>query len=195
MARIQAMGLAAEAFDCVREGLREQAETARMTLDFDTFMRAKSTVRLLEKAATAEASTVARIRREPGYLGKSIGDLVATLVNRLEALPSDEFLDLRTYDAYLYSHPVNMAMIGMAIGKALGMGRLQLEELGMAGLLADAGKFRLPRDLLFKGEALTAQELLDVRRHVSFSLELVSAWKLLVGPVVEAVACHHEKYD
>ncbi len=193
--KIKGMGLVDEALRCVRIGLQDAAEASRMAFDFDIFLKAKAAVRLLERVAVAERSPDGKFRPDPLILDRTVTGLLEELLAKLQKVPPHRYLDLRLYDAYLYGHPVNMATLTLGMGIAMGAARDMLIDMGRAAFYADAGKFRLNRDLVFKNEALTASEIADVRRHVALGVNMVGLWEIANATVMEAIASHHERYD
>ena len=65
---------------------------------------------------------------------------------------------IRDYDEYTFTHSVNVCIFSIALGRRLGMNKLQLYELGLAALMHDIGKSRVPLDLLQKSGELTDEE-------------------------------------
>lgn len=65
---------------------------------------------------------------------------------------------IRDYDEYTFTHSVNVCIFAVALGRRLGMNKLQLYELGLAALMHDIGKSRVPLDLLQKSGELTEEE-------------------------------------
>jgi HD-GYP domain-containing protein (c-di-GMP phosphodiesterase class II) len=65
---------------------------------------------------------------------------------------------IRDYDEYTFTHSVNVCIFSVALGRRLGMTKLQLYELGLAALMHDIGKSRVPLDMLQKQGALTDDE-------------------------------------
>ncbi len=65
---------------------------------------------------------------------------------------------IRDYDEYTFTHSVNVCIFSIALGRRLGMTKLQLYELGLAALMHDIGKSRVPIDLLQKTGELTDEE-------------------------------------
>jgi HD-GYP domain-containing protein (c-di-GMP phosphodiesterase class II) len=65
---------------------------------------------------------------------------------------------IRDYDEYTFTHSVNVCIFSIALGRRLGMTKIQLYELGLAALMHDIGKSRVPIDLLQKTGELTDEE-------------------------------------
>jgi len=72
---------------------------------------------------------------------------------------------IRDYDDYTFTHCVNVCIFAVALGRRLGLTRLQLYDLGFAGLFHDIGKSRVPIDIIQKPEMLTEDEWRLVSAH------------------------------
>jgi HD-GYP domain-containing protein (c-di-GMP phosphodiesterase class II) len=72
---------------------------------------------------------------------------------------------IRDYDEYTFTHSVNVCILAVAIGKKLGLTRLQLYDLGLAALLHDVGKARIPVEVLNKTTGLTEDEWKLMQSH------------------------------
>src|SRR5690606_3892336 len=66
-------------------------------------------------------------------------------------------LALKTYDQYTTTHATNVSVLAMALAEYLGLSAKDVREFGVAGLLHDLGKVRVPKDILTKKGALTEQ--------------------------------------
>ncbi len=72
---------------------------------------------------------------------------------------------IRDYDEYTFTHSVNVCIFSVALGKKLGLSRLQLYDLGMTALLHDVGKARIPVDILNKTTGLDEREWRTMQAH------------------------------
>jgi HD-GYP domain-containing protein (c-di-GMP phosphodiesterase class II) len=72
---------------------------------------------------------------------------------------------IRDYDEYTFTHSVNVCIFSVALGKRLGLSKLQLFDLGMAALFHDIGKSRVPLDVLNKASGLTDVEWRQISAH------------------------------
>ncbi|HEX6432808.1 MAG TPA: HD-GYP domain-containing protein [Gemmatimonadales bacterium] len=72
---------------------------------------------------------------------------------------------IREYDEYTFTHSVNVCIFSIALGKKLGFSRVQLCDLGMAALLHDVGKARVPSEVLNKAGKLDEQEWKIIQAH------------------------------
>jgi HD-GYP domain-containing protein (c-di-GMP phosphodiesterase class II) len=105
---------------------------------------------------------------------------------------------LREYDEYTFTHSVNVCIFAVALGKRLGLDRLQLYDLGLAALLHDIGKARLDQALLNKNSALDEQEWRMMQSHPW--LGTLTLFKMREGEelpyrAILAAHEHHMKVD
>jgi len=96
---------------------------------------------------------------------------------------------------YSFRHSVSVSAIAAAFGDYLGLGRPQVGELALAGLMHDVGKALSPKDLLVKPEALSAEEQARLKHHPIESCAAVSARMDVPQQVLRAIAEHHERFD
>jgi hypothetical protein len=57
---------------------------------------------------------------------------------------------IRDYDDYTFTHCVNVCIFSIALGRRLGLTRLQLYDLGFSALFHDIGKSRVPIEVIQK---------------------------------------------
>lgn len=74
-------------------------------------------------------------------------------------------LQLKEFDQYTTTHSLNVAVLAMALSEFMGMGPKDIRSFGVAGLLHDLGKVRIPKDVLTKPGKLTDDEWTIMRRH------------------------------
>lgn len=68
-------------------------------------------------------------------------------------------------DQYLTTHAINVAVLTMALTEWLGRGAADVRTFGLAALVHDIGKVRIPTQVLVKPGRLTDQELALIRQH------------------------------
>jgi HD-GYP domain-containing protein (c-di-GMP phosphodiesterase class II) len=105
---------------------------------------------------------------------------------------------LRDYDEYTFTHSVNVCIFAVALGKRLGLDRLQLYDLGLAALLHDIGKARLEQSLLNKDSSLDEAEWRAMQSHPW--LGTLTLFKMREGEelpyrTILAAHEHHMKVD
>lgn len=134
------------------DGELDQKERARQTF-----------VRSLD--VTREVMTSARMGRSPGL--KRVKRAVQGIVDAIltDAASMIGLTTLREFDEYTFVHSVNVCILSVALGRRLGLSKLQLLDLGLAALLHDMGKSKLPLELLNKRGNLDASERVLLQTH------------------------------
>ena len=129
--------------------IQEEVETVRWLHD-----QAKTT----ETIPLIEAETIVR----------SLS--VAMHAERGVVLP---LLQLKAFDQYTTTHSLNVSVLAMALAEFLQLSGGEVRAYGLAGLLHDIGKTRIPLDILTKPGKLTDQEREIMNRHPSDGARLI----------------------
>jgi putative nucleotidyltransferase with HDIG domain len=74
-------------------------------------------------------------------------------------------LKLKEFDQYTTTHSLNVSVLALGLAEALGYSPDDTREIGVAGLLHDVGKTRIPLNILTKPGRLTAQERAIMQEH------------------------------
>jgi len=74
-------------------------------------------------------------------------------------------LQLKQFDQYTTTHSLNVAVLSMALAEYLGLGAADVRAFGIAGLLHDLGKVKIPIEVLTKAGKLTPDERVLMSRH------------------------------
>ena len=74
-------------------------------------------------------------------------------------------LELRQFDEYTTTHSLNVSVLTMALAERLGLGAREVRMFGVAGLLHDLGKVRVPIEILNKPGKLTDEERSVMEHH------------------------------
>ncbi len=121
------------------------------------------------------------------------------LIDSIERMPDALLYLVRTQTSgdYLYRHAVSCAVLSAAMGRNMGFPRPMLETLALGGALLDIGKTRTPNELLNRPSALalTSGELHQLRRHVEYSMEIISHVDPENSQLLELVGAHHERHN
>ena len=74
-------------------------------------------------------------------------------------------LQLRGYDEYTTTHALNVSVLSMALAEWIGLGARDVRAFGVAGLLHDLGKVKVPKHVLTKVGKLTPGERRVMNSH------------------------------
>ena len=102
---------------------------------------------------------------------------------------------LKQTDNYAYNHALNVSITLMAFASYISLPKAQIKNLGMAGLLQDLGKGKLPHDLLHKVEKLSPPEFSILKKHVEYSVNILKETPNIPEGVITTVEQHHERFN
>ena len=74
-------------------------------------------------------------------------------------------LKLKEYDEYTVTHCLNVSVLAMALTEWIGLGDRDVRAFGVAGLLHDLGKTKIPKEILHKSGKLHENEREVMNRH------------------------------
>lgn len=126
---------------------------------------------------------------------KQISTIVDSLVSEIleKKQLSNNIIEFKSYDDYTYQHCLNVGVLSISTGIALGLSEHMLHELGMAGLLHDIGKMLIPLEIINKPDKLTKEEFDIMKTH---PINSVGQLEYLVSyDVLRGIESHHEKMD
>jgi len=116
-------------------------------------------------AVTKDVITSVRMGRSPNI--KKIKRVVQGIVDQIlnEETSLVGLTTIRDYDEYTFTHSVNVCIFSVALGRRLGLSKIQLYDLGLAALFHDIGKSRVPVEVLNKATGLTDEEWQMISCH------------------------------
>ncbi len=91
-------------------------------------------------------------------------------------------------------HPINVMVIALLLGRSLGMKSVELHDLGVAALIHDLGKLKLPPNLRQPTPSMIPRERSRYETHVGESVAFAMRMGL-PDAVLTAIAQHHEMAD
>lgn len=123
--------------------------------------------------------------------------LVAELANNIvENQDASMWLtQLKSRDEYTAVHSLNVCVLSLTFGRALGLSKSELNLLGLGALLHDIGKMRVPLKVLNKPGKLTKDEFEIMKSHPGMGYELIRGDKNIAPEVLTIVRNHHERLN
>lgn len=145
--------------------------------------------------ATLSAFTDARERKLLNV--ELLEDVVGILVSTVTV--SDEIIglvnDIREADEYTLSHSVNVSILSLLIGSKLKLPPALLQSLGVAALVHDIGKTKVPDEILNKPDQLSADEWVIMQAHTLEGVKILSEQHNIDHLAIVIAAQHHARVD
>ena len=192
----------------VREGEDIELETPA-----DHVPVSEETQKKIEKLTVADRSRVTltesvkkRVQEGISYLysntsandfadaSKSIATELLKAIDDNDALAVDIGM-LKVSDEYTFKHSVDVATMAMVVAKKMGFSEEEVYDIGVAGLLHDLGKSKVPVEILNKPGKLTDEEFEVMKKHSLYSYDILKDNKGIKDIVKLAVLQHHEKIN
>lgn len=143
----------------------------------------------------------ARLGEQPLDLGADGGDLVAQLHTDVNTLIADILasetiagLDsLRSHNEYTFQHSVDVAALGVLLGRQLALDEDLLHHLALGCLLHDIGKMYIDTAILDKPGRLDPEEFALVQEHPRMGFELCRRMPIASLLPAHVAYQHHEQ--
>ncbi|SHJ44460.1 metal dependent phosphohydrolase [Geosporobacter subterraneus DSM 17957] len=122
-----------------------------------------------------------------------VEELLEELLNQKDIMLS--LSEIRSVDEYTFGHSVNVCVLSVITGIALGYPREKLKILGIGALLHDIGKTLIPLEILNKPGALTSEEYSIIKGHSRLGYEVLRKCPQISEEAAFIALTHHERYD
>lgn len=122
-----------------------------------------------------------------------IEEMSTSIINNSDALLG--LMQIRKADRYIFEHAIGVSVLLITFGHSLALGTSELKQLGLGGLLLDIGKVMSPPAILNKPGRLSDAEFAIMQKHVSTTLEILSAYSDIPDTARNMAAEHHERLD
>lgn len=109
--------------------------------------------------------------------------------------PSFDLLDLKSFKNYEYHHCVSVAIYSIGLGIKLGLNEEQLNNLAVAGILHDIGKFDVKKRVLNSKQVYNDKQMDEMMKHPMYSYEEVKENPSVSSVSRNSILFHHENID
>jgi putative nucleotidyltransferase with HDIG domain len=145
----------------------------------------------------AEVETINWIHGEVGRFGRlPLLEAEAVVRSLAVAMRSQRqirlpLLQLKNFDQYTTTHSSNVAVLAMALTEYLGLGSREVRLFGVAGLLHDLGKVRIPKDILVKPGQFTEEERAVMQGHPKEGARIIIEQEIRLDVAAFVAYEHH----
>jgi HD-GYP domain-containing protein (c-di-GMP phosphodiesterase class II) len=154
-----------------------------------------------KKLLTEAKSLIQKVLLET-YEGKAIevGPFEAVADKMIELILDDAdafkcISALRTKDAYLMEHSINVAFLLVTFGYHLNLDTDLLRQMAVGGIVHDVGKIQLEDSILHKPGKLTPDEFEHMKLHQVYAMAIMDDTQGLSQISKDVCLMHHEKID
>jgi HD-GYP domain-containing protein (c-di-GMP phosphodiesterase class II) len=102
---------------------------------------------------------------------------------------------LREMDEYTFTHSLDVCVLNLVQGMTLGIDGPLLADIGVSGMLHDAGKIFIDLEVLNKPEKLDAAEMEHMRQHPRRGAEYLLSCSGIPRIAILSAFEHHMKYN
>jgi HD-GYP domain-containing protein (c-di-GMP phosphodiesterase class II) len=102
---------------------------------------------------------------------------------------------LKDTDNIAYGQALNVSINMMAFASFLAFPKQQIKEMGLAGLLQDIGKVKIPQRILQKKSKLSATEYEVAKLHIEEGLKILKSTPDIPLLAFNMIAQHHERIN
>jgi len=125
-------------------------------------------------------------------------ELTERFVDQIARDPAQALLltTVKSHDEYTYHHMINVCVLSLALGQAVGLPRSMVIDLGVGALLHDVGKVKVPKDVLQSDGPLDEEQWRLIQQHpVDGAGLIMTTSRDLLHPAATIVLEHHAAYD
>ena len=158
----------------------------------------------LPRARTAIAQTTSELKQitlvveaggaiESAKVKEAASEITESVVRNPDA--ATLLVQLQEKSGETFNRAIHVSVMMSIFGRFLQLPRESIENLGLLGLLQDAGKLKLPSALLNKREPFTAEDEALYQTHVEHSVQILNATQGLPNDLPGLASLHHEHFD
>ncbi len=124
---------------------------------------------------------------------EAVDNVVKSILNNRNALMW--LTKIKNKDDYTAEHCMNVCILSVTFARHLGMPESQLQKIGIAALLHDVGKAKIPDEILNKPGRFTDDEMEVMKMHTTFGRDLLLSNTTIGSSAIDVAYCHHERID
>lgn len=127
---------------------------------------------------------------------KDSKEMIDHFVHFMEDVPEGmaHMISLSSHDFYTYNHSLDVSIYSLGLGKAAGMSKEEITELGQGSLFHDIGKRYVSADIICKDGPLDDIEWAQMQKHPTFGLQILEEQDDISEAIKASAFEHHENF-
>ena len=125
---------------------------------------------------------------------KDLQESFVSLRKALDGIIQAVALTVEKRDPYTAGHQRRVADLARAIASKMGLSKIQINGIRIAGSIHDLGKICVPADILSKPGRLTEHEFGIIKAHPEVGYDILKSIQF-PWPVAQTILQHHERLD
>jgi len=130
---------------------------------------------------------------EPEQAIPLVNEISDSVMRNTDALLS--LARLKTADNYTYMHSVAVCALMISLARQMNFSEEHVRDAGLAGMIHDIGKMKIPLEILNKNGKLTDAEFAVIKSHPALGHEILKDSSAISAEVLDVTHSHHEKLD
>ncbi len=128
---------------------------------------------------------------------KKVSKVINDMIDEILANPNlvVSLVEIRAMNDYTFGHSVNVAVLALIMGMALGYDQLSLKNLATGALLHDVGKTLIPEELLHKVSPAEHEESSEITQHTTLGFEILRKIEGVSLLSAHVALQHHERMN
>lgn len=106
-----------------------------------------------------------------------------------------DLLDIKSSNNYIIKHCISVAIFSIILGIGYGLNEENLENLAVAGILHDIGKFQVKKAVLRAKHIYDDNEMEEMMKHPQNGYELLQSYPEISSVSRNSILFHHENLD
>ncbi|MFA5881824.1 MAG: HD-GYP domain-containing protein [Eubacteriales bacterium] len=168
-----------------------------VTDDSNSFLKDFVPQKIFHETVKVLEDVKVRVTDGKSFDAYTVNEVTHELVEQIIAneMPFAEMVRMKLTENSVSEHMVDVSMLSIMTGKAMGMDKLDMRFLGFAALLHDVGKIFVPAEILAKPAKLNESEMRVVKKHPQIGFDILSNIEGINKHTLSVVLQHHERLD
>jgi HD-GYP domain-containing protein (c-di-GMP phosphodiesterase class II) len=112
-----------------------------------------------------------------------------------ECNPLLALVPLKMEDEYSFAHSINVSILNIAQATSLGFGEDLLHDVGLAGMLHDAGKIFVDKEIIRRSHNLSDADWQEIKKHPTRGAQYLMGQEGVPQIAILTAFEHHMRYD